>query len=74
MQKAGFLKTQLTYRLSVEMNIVGVQRLLALCKKMKRLEALVHISTAYANCDRDKIGEEIYPPPLHHSKLVNAVE
>ena len=68
------LLCKFSFRLSVEMNIVGVQRLLDLCKKMKRLEAVVHISTAYANCDRDRIDEEIYPPPLHPSKLVNAVE
>lgn len=71
---AATIKFDEDMKLSVEMNIVGVQRLLVLCKKMKRLEALVHISTAYANCDRDNIGEEIYPPPLHPSKLVNAVE
>ena len=56
------------------MNIVGVQILLILCKKMKQLEALVHVSTAYANCDRERIAEEIYPPPLQPHKLVNAVE
>ena len=56
------------------MNIVGVQRILELCKKMKKLEALVHISTAYANCDRERISEEIYPPPLHPNKVISAVE
>lgn len=71
---AATIKFDEEMKLSVQMNIVGVHLLLLLCKKMKKLEALVHISTAYANCDQEKITEEVYPPPLHPSKLLSAVE
>lgn len=46
---------------SVSMNVGGVVRVLALAKQMKRLEAMVDISTAYANCDKPHIEEKIYP-------------
>ncbi|XP_023328796.1 putative fatty acyl-CoA reductase CG5065 isoform X1 [Eurytemora carolleeae] len=48
---------------SVAMNVESVQSMISLCKKMKKLEALVHVSTAYCNCDRSEIKEEVYPPP-----------
>jgi len=38
------------------------------------IQALVHISTAYANCDRQYIEEIVYPPPLSPAKVVSAVE
>ena len=38
------------------------------------LQAFVHVSTAYANCDREQIDEIIYPPPLEPQKLIDAME
>jgi len=38
------------------------------------VQALVHVSTAYANCERDQIDEVIYPPPTDPHKLVQSVE
>lgn len=48
---------------SVAMNVCAVQSLIELCKKMKHLEALVDVSTAYCNCNLKDIEEKIYPPP-----------
>lgn len=48
---------------SVAMNVEAVFSLIELCKKMRKLEALIHVSTAYCNCDLTVIKEEIYPPP-----------
>jgi len=48
---------------SVAMNVEAVFSLIDLAKKMRKLESLVHVSTAYCNCDRKYINEEIYPPP-----------
>lgn len=61
-------------KLSIQMNVLGVNMILDLCKQMTKLEALVHISTAYANCDRKVISEKIYPPPITSEKIVNAME
>ncbi|ESN98121.1 hypothetical protein HELRODRAFT_84823, partial [Helobdella robusta] len=61
-------------KMSVQLNIIGVNRILDLCKKMQHLDALIHISTAYANCDRHLISEKIYQPPITASKIVSAME
>ena len=34
---------------------------------------LVHVSTAYANCDRDTIEERIYPPSVDPERLANSI-
>ncbi|KAL4660310.1 fatty acyl-CoA reductase 1-like, partial [Arapaima gigas] len=47
---------------------------LNLALRMQQLEAFIHISTAYANCDRHRIEEVIYPPPVDPSKLISSLE
>jgi len=59
---------------AVNMNIIGVKKVIDLCKKLNNLEAFVHVSTAYANCDRQHIREEIYMPPVKAEKLIEACE
>jgi len=48
---------------SIGMNVSGVLAIVALAKKMARLEALVDVSTAYCNCDIPHIEERVYPAP-----------
>jgi alcohol-forming fatty acyl-CoA reductase len=71
---AATVKFDEALKLSVAMNILGTQRLVELCHKMKKLEALVHVSTAYCNCDRDEVAEEVYPPPADPEKIIQCVE
>lgn len=71
---AATIKFDEEMKLSVQMNIIGVKSMLELAKKVQNLAAFVHISTAYANCDRSVINEEIYPPPLYPKQLLSAVE
>lgn len=71
---AATVKFDEELKLSVQMNVVGVQHLLSICRKMSQLQSLVHVSTAYANCDRDQVAERVYEPPLHPRKLIDAVE
>ena len=59
-------------RVAVTMNIVGAQRMLTLAHQMSRLEAFVHVSTAYANCDRLFIKEKVYRMSVHPQKLIDA--
>jgi alcohol-forming fatty acyl-CoA reductase len=61
-------------RMAVSMNIIGVKKVMELCKELKNLEIFVHVSTAYANCDRLHISEEVYNPPVKPEKLIEAVE
>ncbi|XP_005099500.2 fatty acyl-CoA reductase 1 [Aplysia californica] len=61
-------------RVAVEMNVVAVRKMLALARKLEHLEAFVHVSTAYANCDRPYIEETVYPPPVEPQKIIDVLE
>ncbi len=61
-------------KLAVEMNVIGVKKMIDLAKKMKNLEAFVHVSTAYANCDRQHVSETVYNPPVQPEMIIEAVD
>ncbi|ELU15810.1 hypothetical protein CAPTEDRAFT_228509 [Capitella teleta] len=61
-------------RLAVRMNVIGLRHMIRVCHKLNKLECLVHISTAYANCDREDISEAVYEPPMSPEKLIEATE
>lgn len=42
--------------------------------KFSCLKALVHVSTAYCNCDREEVNEVIYPPPYDPEKIIQCTE
>jgi fatty acyl-CoA reductase len=71
---AATVKFDEALRASVQMNLLGTQKLVALCHKMKKLVSLVHASTAYANCDRPHTDEIVYTPPVQPQQLVQAIE
>lgn len=56
------------------MNMIGVKKMIDLAKKVKNLEVFLHVSTAYANCDRQHISEVVYNPPVQPEKLLEAVD
>uniref|UniRef100_A0A8D0BLD0 Fatty acyl-CoA reductase n=1 Tax=Salvator merianae TaxID=96440 RepID=A0A8D0BLD0_SALMN len=56
------------------LNVMGTQQLLVLARQMQKLEAFIHLSTAYANCNRRYIEEVVYPPPVEPKKLFDLVE
>ncbi|XP_014485818.1 PREDICTED: putative fatty acyl-CoA reductase CG5065 [Dinoponera quadriceps] len=58
---AATVKFDEALKLSVTINMLGTKRLVQLCHRMHNVEALVHVSTAYCNCDRNDVAEEIYP-------------
>lgn len=41
---------------------------------MPQLEALVHLSSAYTNCNRTHIGERIYKPPIKADRIIKCTE
>ncbi|KAF5291768.1 hypothetical protein FQA39_LY14256 [Lamprigera yunnana] len=56
-------------------NIRGTQRILSLCAKLKHLTSLVYVSTAYSNCVKPDVGDELfYDPPLKAHELLTIVE
>ncbi|KAL8194485.1 UNVERIFIED_CONTAM: Fatty acyl-CoA reductase 2 [Gekko kuhli] len=56
------------------LNVMGTQQLLVLARQMQNLEAFIHVSTAFANCNQRHIEEVIYPPPVEPKKLFDLVE
>lgn len=58
-------------RVAVENNVVSVDNLIGLVHQFKSLEALVHVSTAYSNCDRQLVDEVFYETPIKAEKLID---
>ena len=52
------------------MNVAGVGWIVALARKMKHLEAMVDVSTAYCNCHLAHIEEKIYEAPANLRGMV----
>jgi fatty acyl-CoA reductase len=61
-------------RSALQMNVGGTQKVIALSKKLPNLRCLVHVSTAYANCDMPNIKEQVYPPASDPHKLLDALD
>lgn len=59
---------------SISFNTLGTRNMLDLCRKMKKLEAFVHVSTAYCNCDRVDIEEKFYPIGVKYTKIIELNE
>ncbi|CAH0602038.1 unnamed protein product [Chrysodeixis includens] len=51
-----------TLKFAAQMNLRGTMEIIELAKEVRELSALVHVSTSYANTNRDPIEEVLYPP------------
>ncbi|XP_062545047.1 putative fatty acyl-CoA reductase CG5065 isoform X2 [Armigeres subalbatus] len=71
---AATLKLEANLKDAIEMNTVGTKRVLDLCKQMKKLQVLLHLSTAFCYCDKEVLNERVYD--FHHSPydLMRAIE
>ncbi|KAL7727826.1 hypothetical protein ACLKA6_019762 [Drosophila palustris] len=58
----------------VNMNVVGTLKLLQLAEKMGNLEALVHVSTSYCQCNERVLEERAYPAPQNPFTIIEMVE
>ncbi|CAK1600640.1 unnamed protein product [Parnassius mnemosyne] len=54
---------------ALETNYEGTKNVLSLCKRIKNIQAFVHISTAYTNTDKSIIDEVVYPAPANISDV-----
>ncbi|XP_012270707.1 fatty acyl-CoA reductase wat-like [Orussus abietinus] len=59
---------------AVAINVSGTKELLELCKSMEKLKAVVHVSTAYSNCNRRDIDEKFYEPPITGDNAIKLVQ
>ncbi|OXB55597.1 hypothetical protein ASZ78_013009, partial [Callipepla squamata] len=63
-----------TLRDAVQLNVLSTKQLLSLAQQMRNLEVFMHVSTAYAYCNRKHIEEIVYPPPVDPKKLMDSLE
>ncbi|XP_074086453.1 fatty acyl-CoA reductase 1 isoform X2 [Macrotis lagotis] len=59
---------------AVQLNVIATRQLILLAQQMKNLEVFMHVSTAYAYCNRKHIDEVVYPPPVDPKKLIDSLE
>lgn len=57
---------------AVNINIIGTKKVMEICKKMKELKALIHVSTAYSFCNRKEIDEIVYSEHLTAQQVIEA--
>lgn len=63
-----------TLKYAVTLNAKGTQELLDLGKRMKNLEAFVHVSTAFSNVNVKTIKEIVYEPIIDYKTIIEASE
>lgn len=71
---AASLKLEATLKPNVEMNLTGTKNVLDMCKEMKNLLAVLHLSTAFCNCDQDVLYEEVYDWPQKPLDLIKCAK
>ncbi|XP_066990942.1 putative fatty acyl-CoA reductase CG5065 [Anabrus simplex] len=59
---------------AVILNTLGTQRVIQLCRSMHKLQAFVHVSTAYSNADKTDVGEQVYPPPADPERVIQCCD
>lgn len=71
---AASLKLEATLKPNVEMNLTGTKNVLDMCKEMKNLRAVLHLSTAFCNCDQDIMKEEVYEWPQKPLEFIRSAK
>ncbi|XP_057376134.1 putative fatty acyl-CoA reductase CG5065 [Daphnia carinata] len=57
---AATIKFNEELKTAIRMNVKGPLQLLEICRQMKHLQALVHVSTAFSNFDSEEIKEDVF--------------
>ena len=73
---AAFISFAAQLDLAIKINLMGTNNVLNLAKKMLKLQSMVHLSTAYANCTKDSkpiLEEKLYPISMDPIKFINMV-
>ncbi|XP_023335232.1 fatty acyl-CoA reductase 1 isoform X1 [Eurytemora carolleeae] len=58
---------------ALRINVNGVSEILTICKQMKKLEAMVHVSTAYVHCENKFIDESLKMLPTSPRKTIESL-
>ncbi|XP_075218058.1 putative fatty acyl-CoA reductase CG5065 [Lycorma delicatula] len=55
---------------ALRLNTKATQNVIQFCLTIKKLQALVHVSTAYSNADKRTVEEAVYPPPADPQQIM----
>ncbi|KPI92954.1 Putative fatty acyl-CoA reductase CG5065 [Papilio xuthus] len=59
---------------TLKVNVEGTRELMNVCRQMNKLEAFVHLSTAFSQGERIHVDEILYPPPHRLSEVYKLLE
>lgn len=71
---AATIKFTEKIQLAVDLNVLGVRRMLEFCHALKKCLCFLHMSTAYAHTDREFVEERIYTPAIEPQKLISLTD
>ena len=71
---AGDVKFDESAREAITHNLIGTKNIIDLCNDCQRLETLVHVSTAYAFCNKLEVKEVLYDMKVRPEDLIEAVK
>ncbi|KAK2580053.1 hypothetical protein KPH14_012337, partial [Odynerus spinipes] len=71
---AATLDFEANLRSTVQINLLGTGRIVRLCKEIRDLKALVHVSSAYVNSVLQDVHEKVYPPPADVNQVLKLVK
>ncbi|XP_075732408.1 fatty acyl-CoA reductase 1-like isoform X3 [Rhipicephalus microplus] len=71
---AATIRPNETFKQAVQLKVLGTRRTLDLCKQMRNLCALVHVSTAYSNWNKKEVHEMVYQTPIEPHKVIEATQ
>ncbi|XP_006895133.1 PREDICTED: fatty acyl-CoA reductase 2 [Elephantulus edwardii] len=71
---AATVRFDVHLRYAVQLNVIATQQLLLMANQMTKLEAFIHMSTAYSNCNLKHIDEVIYACPVEPKKIIDSME
>lgn len=71
---AATLDFQASLRPTVMINLLGTRQVMELCKDIKNLSSMVHISSAYVNSFLLETEERLYPAPENAEKVIELVK
>ncbi|XP_028175396.1 putative fatty acyl-CoA reductase CG8306 [Ostrinia furnacalis] len=70
---AATLDFQENLRPTVKINLLGTRKVMALCKDMKNLKVMIHVSSAYVNSYLSEAHEKVYEAPEDAEKVISLV-
>lgn len=71
---AANVRFDLTLAEAVSLNTVGTRNVLQFAKTIQRLDAFIHVSTAYCHCEEEVLEERTYMTDANPEKVIDMVQ